>query len=126
MLLGYTLAELEEGRGELPACYKIYDDLILHLHSRLASLEAATEQEIVEAMAAFDAAAELEEQKPELLGFGEEEEGRQKTVQEKEEAKTAIRNKREEELNVAKRGAANVWITEMRFARRAEVSTISC
>ena len=77
-------------------------------------------------MAAFDAAAELEEQKPELLGFGEEEEGRQKTVQEKEEAKTAIRNKREEELNVAKRGAANVWITEMRFARRAEVSTISC
>lgn len=122
LLLGYTLAELEEGRGELPACYKIYDDLISHFHARLASLETATEQEIVEAMAAFDAAAELEEQKPELGGFGDEAEGRQKTVQEKEEAKVAIRKRREEEVNVAKRAAANVWITEMRFARRAEVS----
>lgn len=51
----------------------------------------------------------------------EDEETRQKTVQEKEEAKAAIMQKHEKEVTNAKNAAASVWITEMRFARRAEV-----
>jgi cleavage stimulation factor subunit 3 len=118
LLLAYTLAELMEGKSEFPACYKIYDDLIVHFHAQVAALEAATEQDINEAMTAIDAAAEDDV----AMGDVEEAEGRQKTVQEKEEVKAEIRMKREPEIEEGRKAAANVWITEMRFARRAEVS----
>lgn len=74
-------------------------------------------------MSAIDAQADLDESKVDVAmnGGGEETESRQKTVQEKEELKDVIRKKREPEIALAKKAAANVWITEMRFARRAEV-----
>lgn len=125
LLLAYTLAELMEGKSEFPACYKIYDDLIVHFHAQVATLEAATEQDINEAMTAIDAAAEDDATRDVAMGDVEEAEGRQKTVQEKEEVKVEIRKKREPEIEEGRKAAANVWITEMRFARRAEVSHMS-
>ncbi|ORY53977.1 hypothetical protein BCR35DRAFT_310473 [Leucosporidium creatinivorum] len=111
LLLGYTLAEIEEGRGEFETCYKTYDSLLEHFHRELAQLEAATKAEVAEAIEQFEAQAVVE---------GDDEETRQKTVQEKEEVKANIIKKHEGAVENAKRGAASVWITEMRFARRSE------
>lgn len=119
LLLAYTLAESEEESGEKEACHAIYDGLILHFHTELATLQANTDAEIATAMAVFDDA----EVKPEEdLPNGQDVEAFQKTVQEKEEMKVTIRGKNAAAVESAKRAAANVWITQMRFARRAEVS----
>ena len=118
LLLAYTLAELEEESGEKEACHAIYDSLILHFHTELATLQANTDAEIATAMAVFDDA----ELKPEDdLPNGQDVETFQKTVQEKEEMKVTIQAKNAAAVDSAKRAAANVWITQMRFARRAEV-----
>lgn len=108
------MAELEEGRGEFEACYKIFDNLIEHAHTELAQLQTATEQEIADAMETFDAKASATE------GANGDEDG-ERTVQEKEEVKAAISKRREGEVEAVKKRAASVWIVEMRFARRAEV-----
>lgn len=120
LLLAYTLAELEEAKGDFEACYKIYDGLIDHAHKELAELQAATEAEITEALQAFDDDADKET----VNGENGDAEGGEKTVQEKEEVKVNITKRREPDVEAVKRLAANVWITEMRFARRAEVRQI--
>lgn len=53
---------------------------------------------------------------------GEDVESRQKKIVEKEEITIAIKAKRASAVEKATNAAANVWITELRFARRAEVS----
>lgn len=118
LLLAYTLAELEEAKGEFEACYKIYDGLIDHAHKELADLQSATEAEIAEALQAFDDDADKDQSNEE----GADAEGGEKTVQEKEEVKAKITQRREADVEAVKRLAASVWITEMQFARRAEVS----
>lgn len=119
LLLGYTLAELEEGRSDFPACHKIYDGLLEHFHARLASLSAATERETTEALAAYDAQQSIQEME------GGDDEGRQKHLIEKENIKVKVLARRQGDVDTAKKGAANVWIAQMRFSRRAEVRFIS-
>ncbi|GAA5990953.1 hypothetical protein JCM11641_007443 [Rhodosporidiobolus odoratus] len=120
LLLAYTLADLEEGKQDLPACYAIYDTLIEHLHARIAQLEAAVEAEITDALAEKEAndANEIKEENRE----SEEDtvETREKKAQEIEELKKEIREAKQSEIDSVKRAAANVWITEMRFARRSD------
>lgn len=121
LLLAYTLAEYEESRGELASCYSIYDTLISHFHSRIDILNAETELETVEAIKQFDNLSSMANADSDDTN-GEDVESRQKKIVQKEEITTAIRAKRASEVTKATNAAANVWITELRFARRAEVS----
>jgi cleavage stimulation factor subunit 3 len=123
LLLAYTLADLQEGKQDLASCYSIYDSLIEHLYARITQLEATVEAEIVEAVAEKEAKKE-EEEKVEGADAAEEEdtvETREKKALEIEEVKKEVREKRQPEIDSVKRAAANVWITEMRFARRSDV-----
>lgn len=125
LLLAYTLADLQEGKQDLASCYSIYDSLIEHLYARITQLEATVEAEIVEAVAEKEAKKEEEEEeKVEGADAAEEEdtvETREKKALEIEEVKKEVREKRQPEIDSVKRAAANVWITEMRFARRSDV-----
>ncbi|GAA5860469.1 hypothetical protein JCM3774_000433 [Rhodotorula dairenensis] len=124
LLLAFTLADLEEGKPDLPACYAIYDSLLAHLTARIASLEADVEAEIAAAVADREEQqrAQLQAQ-AEAGGIGEEDETvemREKRANELDEVRTEIRERRTPEIDVIKRAVANVWIAEMRFARRSD------
>lgn len=80
------------------------------------SLEEATQKELTTALEAFDKQLEVEGR-----ADGDDAEGREKTSSEKEEITRTINEKRKMDVDVAKKGAANAWIAQMRFARRAEV-----
>ncbi|GAA5920123.1 hypothetical protein JCM1841_004448 [Sporobolomyces salmonicolor] len=115
LLLAYTLADIEESKQDFTACYAIYDSLIEHLYGRIAQLEATVEEEMK------DAVEELEAQNEEVKTEEEDNvETREKKAEDVENAKKAVREKRKPEIDSLKRMAANVWITEMRFARRSD------
>lgn len=101
----------------MPAVHAIYDALIEHFHSRLNALDEATQADLSVALASYDVA--------ETAVNGEDAEAREKKLQEKEQITTAITAKRQREVDVVKKAAANVWITQMKFARRAEVRSAS-
>lgn len=125
LLLAYTLADLQEGKQDLTACYSIYDSIIEHLYNRVTQLEAMVEAEIVEAIAEREAQKE-EEVKAESQEAEEDTvETREKKAAEVDEIKKKVREKRQPEIDSVKRAAANVWITEMRFARRSDVRSPS-
>ncbi|GAA5959836.1 hypothetical protein JCM8115_004873 [Rhodotorula mucilaginosa] len=124
LLLAFTLADLEEGKPDLPACYAIYDSLLAHLTAKIASLEADVEAEIAAAVADREEQqrAQLKAQ-AEAGGVGEEDETvemREKRAQELEEVRNEIKERKTPEIEVIKRAVANVWIAEMRFARRSD------
>lgn len=126
LLLAFTFADLEEGKPDLPACYAIYDSLLAHLTAKIASLEADVEAEIAAAVADREEQqrAQLKAQ-AEAGGVGEEDETvemREKRAQELEEVRNEIKERKTPEIEVIKRAVANVWIAEMRFARRSDVS----
>ena len=50
-------------------------------------------------------------------------EKREKKAEEEEKKKKEVKDKYEPEIERLKKMAASVWITEMRFARRADVSS---
>ena len=52
---------------------------------------------------------------------GADDEGRQKHLVKKEEIRVNVEARRQGDVDSARKGAANVWIAQMRFARRAEV-----
>ncbi|GAA5863399.1 hypothetical protein JCM1840_007513 [Sporobolomyces johnsonii] len=115
LLLAFTLADIEESKQDFTACYAIYDSLIEHLYGRIAQLEATVEEEMKEAV------EELETQNEEDKTEEEDNvETREKKAEDVENAKKAVREKRQPEIDSLKRMAANVWITEMRFARRSD------
>ncbi|GAA5910917.1 hypothetical protein JCM6882_001931 [Rhodosporidiobolus microsporus] len=125
LLLSYTLADLEEGKQDLASCYSIYDSLIAHLYERVAQLEAAVEAEVVEAVAEHEEKVQVKAEggEGEAAKTEEEEdtvETREKKAQEVEAVRTEVRERRQPEIDSVKRAAANVWITEMRFARRSD------
>lgn len=110
-LLAYTLAELKEAEGDTVACYAIYDGLIERLQGELSAWEEETEREVQAALRAVEEAGDA---------ASEEVEVRQKVVQDKEDAEKAVREKRKPGSETLREAAANVWIAEIRFARRAE------
>ncbi|BGO88812.1 hypothetical protein NBRC10512_002167 [Rhodotorula toruloides] len=123
LLLAYTLADIEEGRSDFTACYGIYDSLIERLNTRISSLEADVEAEIASAVA--DKEVEHLAQIKAAQEDGREEEAesveaREKRSQEMEELEKEIRERKAPEIETVKKAVANVWITEMRFARRSD------
>jgi len=128
LLLAYTLADLEESKQDHPACYAIYDNLIAHLYDKITKLEGVVAEETATALAELEAASNEEvEPKKEENGDEEMEEGgavekREKKAEEEEKKKKEVRDRYEPEIERFKKMAASVWITEMRFARRADVS----
>ena len=110
-LLAYTLAELEEAAGDNAACYAIYDGLIDRLQAQIKAWEEETEKEVQAALAAVEEVGDA---------ASEEVEVRQKMVQDKEDADKAVRSKRKPGYESIREAAANAWIAEIRFARRAE------
>lgn len=115
-MLAYTLADIEEESGEKPNCNTIYEELISHFNTRIAALETKVDTETTAAFEAYDEEASLN---PSIT---QDAESRQKIVEEKETIKAEIKARSEGEILTAKGAAANVWITQMRFARRSEVS----
>lgn len=115
LLLAYGLAELEEEAGELTNCHTIYDNLIQHFSSTIATLEENVEKATAAALEAYDEELNVD------VSNSEDAESRQKIVEDKDALKVSIKEKSEGEISSAKGAAANVWITQMRFARRAEV-----
>ncbi|KAK4046434.1 mRNA 3'-end-processing protein rna14 [Microbotryomycetes sp. JL201] len=113
LLLAYTLAELEEAKGDFDECHKIYSTLIEHFHGALNKEQQALQEEVQEALEQFDSS-------PDIVADGQDEDVKSKTVQDREELKASITARKEAELNKIKKAAASVWITEMTFARRAE------
>ncbi|GAA5994765.1 hypothetical protein JCM5350_007986 [Sporobolomyces pararoseus] len=128
LLLAYTLADLEESKQDSAACYSIYDNLIARLYEQIAKLETTVTEETTAALAELEAAsAEEAEVKKEENGNGDEEmeeggavEKREKKAEEEEKKKKEVKDKYEPEIERLKKMAASVWITEMRFARRAD------
>ncbi|GAA5894906.1 cleavage polyadenylation factor subunit RNA14 [Sporobolomyces salmoneus] len=128
LLLAYTLADLEESKQDSAACYSIYDNLIAHLYEQISKLEATIAEETTAALAELEASStEDVEVEKEENGTGDEEmeeggsvEKREKKAEEEEKKKKEVKDKYEPEVERLKKMAASVWITEMRFARRAD------
>ncbi|GAA6062293.1 hypothetical protein JCM10212_004381 [Sporobolomyces blumeae] len=150
LLLAYTLADLEESKPDHAACYAIYDNLISHLYGQLDKLDKIVKEETDQALEALDdpskadgtaggAGAEDtemvkgengEEDKKQLENGGQAEEDdddaagaaekREKRAELEEKTKNEVKARYEPEIERFKRMAASVWITEMRFARRAD------
>lgn len=121
MLLAYTLSEWEEGKGDFAICHQIYDGLIAYFHGQLAALNAATAVETTEALKQLDLTSAVE-QTDAVDTNGDDVESRQQKMEERENLTKLIKEKRQAEVDTNTKAAANVWITKMRFARRAEVS----
>lgn len=122
LLLAYTLADLEEGKPDLASAYAIYDSLIEHLNTRIAQLEADVEAEISEAVTEREE-VHAQQLKERVAGGGEEDtvEEREQKAEQIELLRKEIRERRKPEIESVKKAVANVWITEMRFARRSDV-----
>ncbi|GAA5826113.1 hypothetical protein JCM11251_007169 [Rhodosporidiobolus azoricus] len=125
LLLAYTLADLEEGKQDpdyLISCYSIYDSLIANLYERIAQLEKAVEADVEEAVADYREEQQTKAEGRE--GVKEEDEDtvetREKKAQEIEALKKEVKDRRLPEIASVKQAAANVWIAEMRFARRSD------
>ena len=128
MLVAYAYCEVEEGRRNFEDCYKTYESLIEKYHQGLDKLIAKRDQEIA---AATEQAKILQGQKPEqevdskdtVMNGGEENE---KTLgEEMIQIRDTLTNRANPPIEAMKRAAASVWITQMRFARRAEVRIAS-
>ncbi|GAA5924269.1 cleavage polyadenylation factor subunit RNA14 [Sporobolomyces koalae] len=125
LLLAYTLADIEESNQDHPACYAIYDNLIAHLYGKIAQLESTVADETAAAIEELD--ADNIEPKQEENGTGDEDmdeggavEKREKRAEEEEQKRKEVKDKYEPELEKLKKMVSSVWITEMRFARRAD------
>ncbi|GAA5996861.1 cleavage polyadenylation factor subunit RNA14 [Rhodotorula paludigena] len=121
LLLAYTLADIEEGKPDLPACYAIYDSLIEHLNARVAQLEAEVAAETADAVAERDEAHQKEVEVRVAAG-GEDDsvEEREKHAAEIEELKKEVADKKRPHIETVKKAIASAWIAEMRFARRSD------
>ncbi|GAA6008673.1 hypothetical protein JCM11491_003391 [Sporobolomyces phaffii] len=131
LLLAYTLADLEESKQDHAACYAVYDNLVAHLYEQITKIETTISEETNAALAELEAASAAEENvevKKEETDAGDDEnmeeggaaEKREKKAEEEEKAKKEVKDKYEAQVDNLKKMAASVWITEMRFARRAD------
>ncbi|GAA6055006.1 hypothetical protein JCM3770_000490 [Rhodotorula araucariae] len=121
LLLAYTLADLEEGKPDLQAAYAVYDALIEHLNARIAQLEADVEAGVAAAVAEREE-VHVQQVKERIAAGGEEDtvEEREAKAEEIEALKKEVKDKKAPEIESVKKAVANVWITEMRFARRSD------
>ncbi|SCV72519.1 BQ2448_4056 [Microbotryum intermedium] len=119
LLLGYKLVEIEEGHGHLEACYRVYEGLLDHFHRQLTQTVEETNELVAQAWNALDAEFDIKVQRENGVGEEDEDDSRQKRVQEKDEIKKRIEKQREAILNTNKKAVASIWVNQMTFARRA-------
>ena len=126
LLLHYAYIESEEGKGNLEECHKVYNGLLERLSVEIDKVNAAAQAEVQEAL---EEKARIETQEKTLKmqdGIMDEgdEVGEDVRMQERESISKAILDGKAEQVDELKRLGANVWIMQMRFARRAEVRCI--
>jgi len=126
LLLHYAYADSEERKSHNEECHKVYNGLIERLQSEIDSTNTAMQTDIKEALAekerrdAMEKAARAGQNM--MSGGYDEEIGEDVRIQERENIRKAITESRTERITELRRLAASVWIMQMRFARRAEVS----
>lgn len=124
LLLGYAYAEVEEAKGSVEECHRVYSTLIERLQ---AEIDATTASIAIETKEALEEKARIEahekaQREQNMMGDNEQNDvGEEVRNQERENIKRAIAESKAERLNELKRLAGSVWIMQMRFARRAEV-----
>ena len=123
LLVHYAYIESEEGKGNFEECHKVYNALVERIQAEIEFVNTATKTEINEALAEK---ARLEAQEKEARNQNQNMDdtdiiGEDVRIQERENIKKAIEDSRAGESDELKRLGANVWIMQMRFARRAEV-----
>lgn len=123
LLLHYAYVELAETKGNTQECHQVYNGLIEQFQKEIDSLNASIATEIQQAL---DEKAKVEEEeKATLRSQGqvkseEDEKDEGVRARERESITKAITDSKASALGELKRLAANVWIMQMRFARRAE------
>lgn len=121
LLVHYAYIESEEGKGNLEECHKVYNGLIERIQAEIENVNTATKTEVKEAL---DEKARLDAQEKEAITQNMDDAdvvGEDVRIQERENIQKAIEDGRKGKLDELKRLGANVWIMQMRFARRAEV-----
>lgn len=119
ILLAYTLSDYEEAQNEFTKCHAVYDALLNHFHSQIADIDALIQSETAEALRVYESSV-IPAAGGEDGGVAEDVETREKKLLEREEISSTIKVRHEMQRDAAVKAAANVWITEMTFARRAE------
>jgi cleavage stimulation factor subunit 3 len=126
LLLHYAYAESEERKSHNEECHKVYNGLIERLQSEIDSTNTAMQTDIKEALAEKerrDAQEKAARAGQNMMSGGYDEEiGEDVRIQERENIRKAITKNKTERITELRRLAASVWIMQMRFARRAEVS----
>lgn len=114
-MLGFAYAEAEEGRRNIEESHKAYDALLSRFHATLAQLAAKRDKEIEEATKQAQQATKSDTA---------EADGEKTIGEEIVQIREAITKAAQAEIDSNKKAAASVWIAQMRFARRAEVSLL--
>lgn len=117
MLLAYSLIDFEENRRDYPTCHAIYDSLTTHYHGELTKQTTAIEAEVGEATNAVDAQLEVEIKRETADGEGN---LQVRAAEERREIEAAIRGKHQRSVEATQQALSSVWVSEMRFTRRAE------
>ncbi|SGY68797.1 BQ5605_C004g02920 [Microbotryum silenes-dioicae] len=119
LLLAYKLVEVEEGHNNLDACYRVYEGLLEHFHRLLTQTVEETNELVAQAWNKLDEEFDNKVRRENGAGEEDDDDSRQKRVQEKDEIKKRIENQREAILETHKKAIASVWVNQMTFARRA-------
>lgn len=119
LLIHYAYIESEEGKGNFEECHRVYNGLVERIQTEIEAVQTATKTEVSEALAEK---ARLEVQEKEARNGADDMDviGEDVRIQERENIQKAIEESRQSQLEELKRLGANVWIMQMRFARRAE------
>lgn len=129
--MAFALAELQESRRNVSACYKLYEGLVQALQTTLVASEAdrhaRIEAAVQEAKTAVSHQSRPVNGHDELLHAEEEEQSDRTLAEEIIQIKDTIAAEAQVGIDELERSLASVWIAEMRFARRCEVrSSPSC
>ncbi|SCZ92478.1 BZ3500_MvSof-1268-A1-R1_Chr5-2g07896 [Microbotryum saponariae] len=119
LLLAYKLVEVDEGHNNLDACYRVYEGLLEHFHRLLTQTVEETNELVAQAWNRLDEEFDNKVRRENGAGEEDDDDSRQKRVQEKDEIKKRIENQREAILETHKKAVASVWVNQMTFARRA-------
>lgn len=121
-MLNFSFAEVQEGKRNFAGCYKIYEDLIGRYLGALATEEVTRDGRIEAAVRQAKAAvagANGSERRD-----GDDEGQSEKTLAEEiVQIKDAITQEAQGAIDEMQGALASVWIGQMRFARRSEVSS---
>lgn len=126
LLLHYAYIEMEESKANISECHKVYGGLIARLQAQIdgvtASIQTETQQALEDKAKVEQDEAAARRQQGQMEEDDEDNKNDGIRFEEREAITKAIAESKAPKLEELKRLAANVWIMQMRFARRAEVS----